>query len=327
MEYLMLEIVADEVKLGNKSTNQFKVSSFNHVSNSINKQLGMDCSSKHVENHLKIIRSTWSIIQTLLNKSSLEWDDNLEMITASPEVYSVHIQFTVMQATMLLMDSMALISPKVLKNPTFIPESEGTISCGIAGCSTMPLGVAAIIEKLPPMWKDFKNYLKHKHKEMAVKDLIVRLCIEEDNKATERRLKGNSKINGEHIIEDDQNNSKKRKKAEQGSHQPKKKFKGKSFNCGKIGYMPMDCCAPNKGKKKDQENIIEYNKDCDDLCSMFSECNLAGNPREGWTDSGATRHVCANKEFVLLFAPNQVEEMIYMDNSITVKVEGTGKWA
>ncbi|PHT32276.1 hypothetical protein CQW23_28613 [Capsicum baccatum] len=43
--------------------------------------------------------------------------------------------------------------------------------------------VASIIEKLPPMWKDFKNYLKHKCKEMTVEDLIVRLRIEEDNKA------------------------------------------------------------------------------------------------------------------------------------------------
>ncbi|PHT35058.1 hypothetical protein CQW23_26858 [Capsicum baccatum] len=33
--------------------------------------------------------------------------------------------------------------------------------------------VAAIIEKLPLMWKDFKNYLKHKHKEMTIEDLIV----------------------------------------------------------------------------------------------------------------------------------------------------------
>ncbi|GJV27831.1 hypothetical protein Tco_1384279 [Tanacetum coccineum] len=42
--------------------------------------------------------------------------------------------------------------------------------------------VAAIIEKLPPSWVEFKNYLKHKRKEMTVEDLVVRLCIEEDNK-------------------------------------------------------------------------------------------------------------------------------------------------
>ncbi|XP_075478729.1 uncharacterized protein LOC142519569 [Primulina tabacum] len=48
--------------------------------------------------------------------------------------------------------------------------------------------VAAIVEKLPPAWKDFKNYLKHKRKEMNVEELIVRLRIEEDNKSSERRL-------------------------------------------------------------------------------------------------------------------------------------------
>ncbi|XP_070026559.1 uncharacterized protein [Nicotiana sylvestris] len=44
--------------------------------------------------------------------------------------------------------------------------------------------VEAMIEKLPPLWKDFKNYLKHKRKEMSLDDLIVRLRIEEDNKTT-----------------------------------------------------------------------------------------------------------------------------------------------
>ncbi|GJX60848.1 hypothetical protein Tco_0292238 [Tanacetum coccineum] len=42
--------------------------------------------------------------------------------------------------------------------------------------------MAAMIKKLPPSWVDFKNYLKHKRKEMSVEDLIVRLRIEEDNK-------------------------------------------------------------------------------------------------------------------------------------------------
>ncbi|KAL6311666.1 hypothetical protein AAG906_022598 [Vitis piasezkii] len=41
--------------------------------------------------------------------------------------------------------------------------------------------VASIVEKLPPSWKDFKNYLKHKRKEMGLEGLIVRLKIEEDN--------------------------------------------------------------------------------------------------------------------------------------------------
>ncbi|KAK3030300.1 hypothetical protein RJ639_038393 [Escallonia herrerae] len=48
--------------------------------------------------------------------------------------------------------------------------------------------VAALIEKLPPTWKDFKNYLKHKRKEMKLEDLIVRLRIEEDNHQSEKKV-------------------------------------------------------------------------------------------------------------------------------------------
>ncbi|PHU06076.1 hypothetical protein BC332_26898 [Capsicum chinense] len=165
--------------------------------------------------------------------------------------------------------------------------------------------VAAIVEKLPPLWKDFKNYLKHKRKEMTVEDLIVRLRIEEDNKAAARRSKGNSTMNGAHNVEDGQNKSKKRKKVDHGSNQPKKKFKGKCFNCGKIGHKSTDCRASKKDKKKGQANMIESNKEYDDLCAMFTECNLVGNPHEWWMDSGATRHICANKELFSSFAPAQ----------------------
>ena len=48
--------------------------------------------------------------------------------------------------------------------------------------------VSPIIEKLPPNWKDFKNYLKHKRKELKLEDLIVRLRIEEDNKVSKKNL-------------------------------------------------------------------------------------------------------------------------------------------
>ncbi|PHU17065.1 hypothetical protein BC332_12760 [Capsicum chinense] len=154
---------------------------------------------------------------------------------------------------------------------------------------------------------------------MTVEDLIVRLHIEEDNKAAERRSRENSTINGAHIVEDDQNNSKKMKKVEQESNQPKKKFKGKCFNCGKICHKSTDYRSPKKGKKKNQANMVESNKECDDMCAMFFECNLAGNPREWRIDSGATRHVCANEELFSSFAPAQVESIIYMANFAIAK--------
>ena len=96
--------------------------------------------------------------------------------------------------------------------------------------------VATIIEKLPPLWKEFKNYLKHKHKEMRLEDLIVRLRIEEDNRAFETKAgKGIMEFKA-NVIEQEQtsHNNKKRKHNGNGSKQgPTKKFQGKCYVCNK----------------------------------------------------------------------------------------------
>ena len=111
--------------------------------------------------------------------------------------------------------------------------------------------VAAIIQKLPPLWKDFKNYLKHKRREMTVEDLIVRLRIKEDNKAAEKRSCGNSDISGVNFVEEDPTKLKKRKKSsDPKSNPPNKKFNGSYFNCGKRGRRATECRGPKKDKKK-----------------------------------------------------------------------------
>ncbi|XP_075112664.1 uncharacterized protein LOC142182320 [Nicotiana tabacum] len=87
--------------------------------------------------------------------------------------------------------------------------------------------VVAFIEKLSRLWKDFKNYLKHKRNEMILEDLMVRLRIEEDNKATEKKLRGNLTIMGENIVEEASTSNKKRKKLSGPKNYPSKmKFKG-----------------------------------------------------------------------------------------------------
>ncbi|KAF3670093.1 putative phosphoserine aminotransferase, chloroplastic-like [Capsicum annuum] len=73
------------------------------------------------------------------------------------------------------------------------------------------------------------------------------------------------------------------------------------------------------------QDMVESNKESDDMCAMFSEWNLEGNPCKWWIDSGATRLVCANKDLFSSFTPAQVKEMIYMSNSTMAKVEGTKK--
>ncbi|XP_069154380.1 uncharacterized protein [Solanum lycopersicum] len=146
--------------------------------------------------------------------------------------------------------------------------------------------VATIIEKLPPSWNDFKNYLKHKLKEMKLEDLVIQLKLRKITKTPKRK---------------DPTKDKKRKKSSvQKLEQAKKKFKGKCYNCCKVGNRSFDFRASReekeKGKGKSQANTVEKEGRCRDLCAIISECNLVGNPKEWFLDSGATRHIFSTKE-------------------------------
>ncbi|XP_009760954.1 uncharacterized protein [Nicotiana sylvestris] len=134
--------------------------------------------------------------------------------------------------------------------------------------------VASMIEKLPPLWRYFKNYLKHKRTEMKLKDLIVQVRNKENNKVAEKKTRGNSTIMGANIVETAPTNLKKRKKSSGPNNYSSKQEKLPQHNCRKVGHKNAECRALNKEKKKGQANMVETNDDIDDLCAMFSECNL-----------------------------------------------------
>nr|XP_016500801.1 PREDICTED: uncharacterized protein LOC107819231 [Nicotiana tabacum] len=186
--------------------------------------------------------------------------------------------------------------------------------------------VSALIEKLPPLWKDFKNYLKYKHKEMSLEDLIVRLRIKEEYNVAEKKVRGNSIIMGANIIEDAPKNTKKRKKPSGPNVNPsKKRFNGNWYNYGKVEYKSVDYRARKKDKKKGQANMVKKNEDIYDLCAMIFECKLVEILMEWWIDYGATRHVCVVSEAFATYATAGLEKTLSMRNSATTKIEGCGK--
>ncbi|XP_070037026.1 uncharacterized protein [Nicotiana tomentosiformis] len=136
-------------------------------------------------------------------------------------------------------------------------------------------------KNLPSSWRDFKNYLKHKRQEMKLKDLVIRLKIEEDNKTTRKKSRGNSTIMGVNIVE-------------------------------KTALKTPDCRLPKKDKKKGHANIVEKNDDIDDLRAMLSKCNLVENLKEWRIDSKATQHVCAVKEAFTTYSTIGPEEELFL---------------
>ena len=194
--------------------------------------------------------------------------------------------------------------------------------------------VAAIIENLPPLWKEFKNYLKHKWKEMRLEDLIVRLRIEEDNRASEKKAGKGFKESKANVVKQGQtsHNHKKRKHNGNGPKQgPTKKFQGKCYVCNKQGHRAKDyrSCKEqgNPKKKRPQANVTEVDDVSDmNLSAVVSEVNFIGsNTKEWWVDTGATCHVCSNKKMFSSYQTIDNGEQLLMGNSSSSKVEGQGK--
>ena len=194
--------------------------------------------------------------------------------------------------------------------------------------------VAAIIEKLSPLWKEFKKYLKHKRKEMRLEDLIVRLRIEEDNCASEKKAGKGFMESKANVVEQGQtsHNHKKRKHNGNGPKQgPTKKFQGKCYVCNKQGHRAKDCRSRkelgNPKKKHPQANVTEVDDVSDmNLSAVVSEVNIiSSNTKEWWVDTGATRHVCSNKKMFSSYQTIDNGEQIFMGNSSSSKVEGQGK--
>ena len=97
------------------------------------------------------------------------------------------------------------------------------------------------MEKLPPAWRGFKNYLKYKHKVLKLEDLIVRLRIEEDNRKSEKRSSKNSYEAKANVIgKASTSKGLKRKKTAQGykgkvQEGKNMRFKGTCYICNKEG--------------------------------------------------------------------------------------------
>ncbi|KAL5833941.1 hypothetical protein ACOSQ3_017615 [Xanthoceras sorbifolium] len=148
--------------------------------------------------------------------------------------------------------------------------------------------VAAVIEKLPPAWKDFKNYLKHKRKEMNLEELIVRLRIEEDNKRSEK--KGSSQYEAKtNVVELGKNSKFKSNKSGKGSKLgpkggsfKKQKFQGKCFNCDKMGHKSSECRLPKKKKNNEAK-------------MMNAMLISSGVPQNMWGDAILSSNYLLNK--------------------------------
>ncbi|XP_076905459.1 uncharacterized protein LOC143561216 [Bidens hawaiensis] len=206
--------------------------------------------------------------------------------------------------------------------------------------------VATMIEKLPPSWVEFKNYLKHKRKEMTIDDLIVRLWIQEDNKRAQKGslVDVSAKAN---LVEYDQSSkggNKRKGKDNKGKVKVdlgvkkgamKKKpppFQGPCYHCNEMGHRENQCKKP----KCERAHLVD--EDGTPLVAMITkeadfieEVNVVGDAPKGcYVDTGATHHVCGDKQLFKNFKEAAGDQKLYMGNKATAEIMGEGdvvlKW-
>ena len=185
--------------------------------------------------------------------------------------------------------------------------------------------VGSIIEKLPPSWRDFKVYLKHKRREMTMEDLILRLRVEEDHR------KGDS-VDGAraNVIESEPSTKQKFQKFK-GKKVSKLKPKGKDFKkikgncwvCGKAGHKAQEC-RHRKDQTVTRTNQAHVHEFDDNLVAVVTETNMVSNVKGWWIDTGATRHICGDKNLFSEYKHMDDGEKLYMGNSSASNVEGKG---
>jgi hypothetical protein len=205
------------------------------------------------------------------------------------------------------------------------------IAMAAEGLSICDITLAIVlIEKLPPSWKDFRNQLMHKKKDLTLEELVGHLKIEEENRIKDKGqsvFSGSAKAN---LVEPKPHAYSEKFKGKGSPFKPqgkpmKYKFKGKCFECGKTGHKSVDCRSKKKSDQN-QANLAEANEvsNPNHFVAVVSEANLTGNVAEWIVDTGATRHICTNKDMFTTYEKTDGEN-VFMGNSASATVQGKGK--
>ncbi|XP_022636030.1 uncharacterized protein LOC111241622 [Vigna radiata var. radiata] len=125
-----------------------------------------------------------------------------------------------------------------------------------------------LIEKLPPSWIDYKQQLKHRHKQMLLPELVTHIIIEDANRkecATARAKALSAKPNVAQV------NPVSKRYEHKLDHKKKNNFlisrpngcnltfkkKGNCFVCGKSGHHAPQCRHRVRNDNPPRMNIVE----------------------------------------------------------------------
>ncbi|KAK9668837.1 hypothetical protein RND81_13G090100 [Saponaria officinalis] len=180
------------------------------------------------------------------------------------------------------------------------------------------------------------NHLKHKKKDMSLQELVGHMKTEEANRLKDKpvslslntyavAVKANLKFKGKGKAKVGQGkNQGLAKKYGPGKHtKPVAKIQKPKgpivcYVCGKTGHKAYQCTE----KKTVEANVAVTD---DVIAAVVVEANMVGNAAEWVLDTGASKHLCANKGLFAEFEEVADGDCVYMGNSTSALITGKDK--
>ena len=207
------------------------------------------------------------------------------------------------------------------------------------------LQVGGIIAKLPPSWNNYRKKLLHTTEDFPFEQIQKHLRIEEETRIHVKNFFGDSatKVN---LVDGNQNfqkkiagNKRKFSETTKYSSNTSNSKKGKTcFHCGRKGHYKRECKFLKKHKQGDtnaqnsnKANMVDFEPELVAMVSdlhigMITELHMAAvtTSKDWWYDSGATIHVCNNKNQFMDYEIAEDGQEVLMGNSNSAKVVGKG---
>ncbi|CAM8881869.1 unnamed protein product [Rhodiola kirilowii] len=208
------------------------------------------------------------------------------------------------------------------------------------------IAVSSIIDKLPPLWKDFKHKLKHNKEKMSLEELGGELQVEESIRIQEEeKQKETIESSSVHMVEDKKSLRKfkgKKRAIEHAGSKFNKKPKGSCWICGKPGHYKNDCRMVKNEKGKAKVNVEDKGKDKSPTklqgqfsisdnnssvkyVSLIAEAFYVQDDEVAWwIDSGANKHVCKDRRSFKTYETVKEGAVLNMGNESTAPILGQG---
>ncbi|GKD83034.1 glucose-6-phosphate isomerase 1, chloroplastic, partial [Tanacetum coccineum] len=180
--------------------------------------------------------------------------------------------------------------------------------------------VGAIITKFPSSWHNYRKKLMHTSEDFTLDQIQKHLRIKEETRIREKNLNGasSSKVN---YVDSGKNNK---------GNNKKRKGTWNSSNYNKKDKKPL---SENSNKKDESANAVEQ-VDTKEITAIVSEMNIrmiqelhmasVTTTDDWWYDSGATAHVCNNRDLFKTYKETEDGHEVMMGENYTSKVIGSG---